>query len=96
MNREYLMIMRIRYFDTQRNKERVAVPDFYLIESNTIVEVKSSWTLNKQNMIDKRKAYLELGYNFKLWYEHQFVDLDEIEEQEYNLETVREKYSKKK
>ena len=71
---------RILYFDSIKNQERLAIPDFYLPETNTIVEVKSSWTLDKQNMIDKRKAYLELGYNFKLLYEHQFVELDDIEE----------------
>jgi len=26
----------------------------------------SSITLDKQNMIDKKKAYIEQGYNFKL------------------------------
>jgi hypothetical protein len=31
-------------------------------------------------MIDKRDAYLKSGYNFKLWYEHEFVKLDTIEE----------------
>lgn len=68
--------LRIRYFDTQQQKERIAIPDFYLLETNTIIEVKSSWTFDKQNMLDKRAAYHELGYDFKLWYEHEFVDLD--------------------
>lgn len=72
--------IRITYFDTQQNKERIAIPDFYIIETNTIIEVKSKWTLDKQNMIDKRDAYLKSGYNFKLWYEHEFVELDTIEE----------------
>ena len=66
----------IRYFDTQINKIRTAVPDFYLPETNTIVEIKSTWTFDKQNMIDKRKAYLEKGYNFKLILEHKEQDLD--------------------
>ena len=68
--------LRIRYFDTQQQKERIAIPDFLLTESNTIIEVKSSWTFDKQNMLDKRDAYIALGYEFKLWYEHEFVDLD--------------------
>ena len=67
------------YFDTQKEQERIAIPDFYLPETNTIVEVKSEWTLDKQNMIDKRKSYLKLGYNFELLYEHKFVELDELE-----------------
>lgn len=54
--------LRIRYFDTQRNKERVAVPDFYLPETNEIVEIKSTWTYNKQEMEDKFDAYKKAGY----------------------------------
>lgn len=68
--------LRIRYFDSQQQKERIAIPDFLLTETNTIIEVKSSWTFDKQNMLDKRDAYIALGYEFKLWYEHEFVDLD--------------------
>ena len=47
--------VRIKYFDTQRNKERVAVPDFYLPETKELVEIKSSWTLKGkvQEMKDK-------------------------------------------
>ena len=70
--------LRIRYFDTQKQKERIAIPDFYLPETNTIIEVKSAWTFDQQNMIDKRSAYLKLGYNFKLWYEHEFVEIESI------------------
>ena len=40
-------------------------PDFYIYDTNTIVEIKSSWTLDKQNMIDKFIAYKQLGYNCK-------------------------------
>ena len=54
--------LRIRYFDTQRNKERVAVPDFYLPETNEIVEIKSTWTYNKQEMEAKFDAYKKAGY----------------------------------
>jgi hypothetical protein len=58
--------LRIKYFDTQLNKERIAIPDFYLPESNTIVEIKSSWTLDEQNMKDKEIEYLKRGYKFIL------------------------------
>jgi hypothetical protein len=58
--------LRIKYFDSQLNKTRIAIPDFYLPDTNTIVEIKSNWTLNEQNMKDKEKTYKELGYNFKL------------------------------
>lgn len=58
--------LRIKYFDTKENTYRCAVPDFYLPDTNTIVEIKSSWTYDEQNMKDKFKAYKELGYNTKL------------------------------
>ena len=43
-----------------------------------IVEIKSDWTLNIQEMKDKVKAYNDLGYNFKLILEHQEVDLNTL------------------
>ena len=69
---EYL---RIKYWDSQKQEYRCAIPDFYLIGDNTIVEIKSSWTLDKQNMKDKMKAYKELGYNFKLICDHQEIEI---------------------
>ena len=56
----------IKYWDSQRNEYRCAIPDFYIPSTNTIVEIKSSWTLDEQNMKDKIKVYKELGYNTKL------------------------------
>lgn len=58
--------LHIQYYDSKLNKLRIAIPDFYLKETNTIVEIKSSWTLDKQNMLDRYKKFIELGYNFKL------------------------------
>ena len=66
--------LRIKYWDSQRQEYRSAIPDFYLINENMIVEIKSSYTLDKQNMIDKKKAYLEQGYKFKC-----ICDFKEIE-----------------
>lgn len=58
--------LKIKYYDTQKSQYRIAIPDFYLEETNTIVEIKSTYTLDIQNMKDKVKAYTELGYEFKL------------------------------
>lgn len=58
---------RIRYHDTVQQKERIAVPDFYLPDTNELIEVKSTYTLQKQEMKDKFKAYQKLGYIPKLW-----------------------------
>ena len=55
----------IKYYDTQLNEYRCAIPDFYIPSKNEIVEIKSSYTLDLQNMKDKFKAYKELGYNCK-------------------------------
>ena len=64
---EYLVEdLRIQYWDSQKNSQRTAIPDFYLPESNMIVEIKSDWTLDVQNMKDKKEAYLKHGYGFKL------------------------------
>lgn len=62
--------LKIKYFDTQKEKIRVAIPDFYIPSLNMIVEIKSEWTYDEQNMKDKVKAYKELGYNFKLIKDH--------------------------
>ena len=62
----YNQDIRVRYFDTQLQRERVAVPDFYLPDQNKLVEIKSPWTYDKQNMLDKETAYKALGYNFEL------------------------------
>lgn len=69
---------RIEYFDTIKNENRIALPDFYLPELNTLVEIKSSYTLNLQNMKDKFKKYKELKYKSKLILNKKEVDLYKI------------------
>lgn len=70
--------LRIKYFDTQKNSYHVAIPDFYIPEINTIIEIKSVFTLDVQNMKDKVKAYKDQGYNFKLILEHKETDINEL------------------
>jgi hypothetical protein len=53
---------RIKYYDTQKCEYRTAIPDFYLCDSKTLVEIKSSYTYDEINMNDKFKAYEESGY----------------------------------
>ena len=62
--------LRIPYFDTQRNEERIAIPDFHLLDSGEIVEIKSSWTYDEQNMKDKFTAYRKAGFKPKLILDH--------------------------
>lgn len=58
--------LRLKYFDTIKQKYRTAIPDIYLPDTNTIIEVKSAYTYSKQNMIDRYIAYKAAGYNIKL------------------------------
>lgn len=67
--------LRIPYFDTQKGEERVAIPDFHLLDTNELVEVKSSWTYNEQLMKDKFKAYREAGYIPKLFLDKKFKEI---------------------
>lgn len=67
--------LRIKYFDTKDNKNRTAIPDFYIPSTNTIVEIKGRFTFDLQNIIDKKNAYIENGYNFKLIYEHKEIEI---------------------
>ncbi|MBO6273814.1 hypothetical protein J6O48_13715 [bacterium] len=67
--------LRIKYINTKDNKEHCAIPDFYIPDSNSIIEIKSDWTFDKQEMIDKFKAYKNLGYNCKLILEHKEINL---------------------
>jgi hypothetical protein len=36
-------------------------------------------------MIDKVKSYIENGYNFKLWFEHEFVELEKATPKKNNI-----------
>jgi hypothetical protein len=47
----------------------VYYPDIYIPHENKIIEVKSLWTYNKQkeNVIRKGEACIELNYNYELW-----------------------------
>lgn len=72
-------ILRIPYYDSYLQRDRVAIPDFYLPGTNEIVEIKSDFTLDIQEMLDKFDAYKKLGYTPKLILEHEEIDLYNIE-----------------
>lgn len=65
----------IKYWDSQHQEYRCAIPDFYIPSQNLIVEIKSSFTLDEQNMKDKMKAYQDLGYNTKLICDHKEIKI---------------------
>lgn len=68
--------LRINYIFN--NEEHTAIPDFYIPDTNTIVEIKSTFTLDIQEMKEKFKAYKELGYNTKLILDHQETNLNTL------------------
>lgn len=74
--------LRIKYFNTILNEYHCAIPDFYLPDTNEIIEIKSTWTLKGkvQEMKDKFKEYINLGYKTKLILEHQEISIDNLSE----------------
>lgn len=67
---------RTKYWDSELQRERVAVPDFYLPDTGEIVEVKSTYTLGSvQRMLEKFEAYRNRGFSPKLWLNFEFVEL---------------------
>jgi hypothetical protein len=55
--------IRVKYYDSQTQKEKIYITDFYDEKTNTIVEIKPSKYQNV-NFYDKKKATIEQGYNF--------------------------------
>jgi hypothetical protein len=70
--------LHIKYFDSIKKIYRIAIPDFYLPLTNTIIEIKSNYTLNLQEIKDKFYEYKKLGYNIKLILEHKEVDINTL------------------
>ena len=54
---------------TNNNKNSVYYPDIFIPIENKIIEVKSTWTyekeIEKNNL--KREACINVGYNFEFW-----------------------------
>lgn len=84
--------LRIKYFDTQQNEYRCAIPDFYIPETNTIYEIKSSWTTDLQNLLDKEVEYKQQGYNYVLVFEHEkYNSVYEINTEKYKINLNKSK-----
>lgn len=62
--------LKFKYYDSQRQSLRIAIPDFHITDHNLIVEIKSTFTFDKQNMLDKYVEYHNHGYKFKLILNH--------------------------
>lgn len=70
--------LKIKYYNTEHDSYRCAIPDFYIPRTNTIVEIKSKWTLDITEMKDKANAYVNNGYNFILMLEHKPYTYDDL------------------
>lgn len=83
---------RIEYWDTIQQKYRVAIPDIYIKNENKIIEIKSNFTFNKQNIIDKFNEYIKMGYNVELELEHKSYSYDDVLkliEKDYTIDDMR-------
>lgn len=67
--------LRFQYYDTIKKHNRTAIPDFYLSDTNEIVEIKSNWTYDEKNMKDKVIAYKNAGYKVILVLEHKEIKM---------------------
>ena len=79
---------RIKYWDTVKCKYRVAIPDIYMKNENKIIEIKSMFTFDKQNMIDKFNEYKKIGYGVLLILEHKEYKYNELFELKENKVTI--------
>lgn len=70
--------LRIEYYDTQKQKSRISIPDFYIPADNQIIEIKSNYTLDKINMIDRAEEYIKQGYEFQLVLDGKILNIDEL------------------
>ena len=79
--------LRITYWDSLQNDYRIAIPDFYIPSQNLIIEIKSLWTTNYQELKDKELEYIKQGYNYKLIFEHnEFNSIDQIDKIKYRIQ----------
>lgn len=77
-NIDFEMEKPVVYFDSVKNKQRIAMPDFFI--KNLIVEIKSKYTFDEQNMIDKFKSYILNGYKpfLQLEFDYYILDTDKF------------------
>ena len=58
-------IPKIKYVN--KNKNRLYYPDAYIVSTNTIIEVKSIYTIKSDLLIDKMIGAIKSGYNIKVF-----------------------------
>jgi hypothetical protein len=65
LDRDLIPIIKYEF----ENKSRVYFPDIFIPHENKIIEVKSTWTYEKdlEQNLAKRQACLDQGYSFEFW-----------------------------
>lgn len=76
--------IRMTYQRSIENRTGIMITDFYLPDSNTIVEVKSDFTYNEQDWKDRVSVLSSKGYKCMLLLEHKWFDCDHIPKQRMN------------
>ena len=56
----------ILYYD-ENNIKRKHFVDIFISSQNRCIEVKSTWTFTKENVLCKQKAAKKLGYKYEIW-----------------------------
>jgi hypothetical protein len=69
------------YYDTQKKRRIIAIPDVYIPSENMIVEIKSEWTHDEQNWKDRLKTYKKLKYKVKLIMGNSKYGINKIEKE---------------
>ena len=59
-------VPKILYID-ENNKSHVHFVDIFIPNQNRCIEVKSTWTFTKPNVLSKQKKAKELGYKYEIW-----------------------------
>ena len=70
--------IRIPYKSSINGKTKIMIPDFYIKDTNTVIEIKSDFTYNELDWIDRVRVLKEKGYNCKLI----------LEKVEYNCDVI--------
>ncbi len=58
-------VPQIKYLDY--GVERTHYCDIFIPKENKMIEVKSTWTFQKHNVLTKQNAAKQLGYNYEIW-----------------------------
>ena len=54
-------------YNDENGKKHSHFVDIFIPSQNKCIEVKSTWTFQKQNVLLKQKAAKELGYKYEIW-----------------------------